>query len=174
MGEEFDEILVVLRMRVSVARLGETAQHAWWKTGFLNPTGRGYLNLIFPRTALSAGIIAASSAACRLHDERIGRGRVAHLFRLPQSLERGLHDALRDFAEEEASSLCSEEGALDFLEQTAQGAEKTEYSQGPIRIGLVADLGRRASLSRMAAAYLEAFRSDRPAFPYFTESFTEV
>jgi hypothetical protein len=76
----------LLKLRAAVAFLGEKPQAGWWDSAFLNPVGFQYLGLIYPKMAAAAALTAASEAACRLHDERIGRGRVGHLFRLTAEL----------------------------------------------------------------------------------------
>ena len=76
----------LLKLRAVVAFLGEKPQAGWWDSAFLNPVGFQYLGLIYPKMAAAAALTAASGAACRLHDERIGRGRVGHLFRLTAEL----------------------------------------------------------------------------------------
>ena len=152
-----------------MAFLGETAQYGWWKTTFLNETGLGFLRIVFPRTACSAAVTAASSGACRVHDERIGRGRVTHLFRLPHRFEAELSERLRTDSEDDIMGILSQESALKFLEETA-GTAGEKVEGGPVRLGDAEDLDKPATLSRLAAVYLEGFRAERPVFPYFTES----
>ena len=41
------------------------------------------MELVYPKTAASSSVVSAAEAACRVHEERIGKGRVSHLFRLP-------------------------------------------------------------------------------------------
>ncbi len=71
------------KLRALVAYLGESASPKWWDTAYLNDVGKKYLIINFPRTSLAAGVNGAGLAAKRLHDERIGRTRVYHLFRFP-------------------------------------------------------------------------------------------
>jgi hypothetical protein len=73
----------LLKLRAAVAFLGEKPQAGWWDCAFLNPIGFQYLGLIYPKTAAAAVLTAASEAACRLHDERIGRGRVVQRTSVP-------------------------------------------------------------------------------------------
>ena len=94
-------------LRIVVGYLGEKAQSGWWDTAFLNTTGFRFLGLIYPRTAVSACVTAASEAACRAHDERIGKGRVAHLFRLASEAEMGLRAELGEVDANHLGMLCS-------------------------------------------------------------------
>ena len=41
-------------------------------------------------TGTLAIVMATTEAACRIHDERIGRGRAAHLFHMPEEVEISL------------------------------------------------------------------------------------
>src|SRR5262245_6572127 len=86
------------KLRTAVAFLGERPQAKWWDSGFLNSVGFQYLTLIYPKTVASAALTAAAEAACRIHDERIGRGRIFHLFRLPPEIEDGLRRNQRALA----------------------------------------------------------------------------
>ena len=77
----------IIRLRVVVLALGESAQPPWWRTGFLNETGLRFLERLYPRSAFRAAVHAAGKAACEIHDQAIGRRGVFHLFRLPEALE---------------------------------------------------------------------------------------
>src|SRR5262245_51587114 len=77
-------------VRALVAFLGEKDQFGWWDCSFLGSTGRKYLAITFPRSYIAAGVMAACEAARRVHDARIGKGRVYHLFRLRHATERRL------------------------------------------------------------------------------------
>jgi len=60
---------------------------------FFNRPDNGFSNLL-SEDCLAAGVNAASEAAKNFHDDRIGKGGVIHLFRLPPSLELRLHEHL--------------------------------------------------------------------------------
>lgn len=64
------------RLRISVLGLGALVQNPWWKTPSISPVGLKSLGLVFPRTYSNAAVTAASEIACRVHDEKIGKGRV--------------------------------------------------------------------------------------------------
>src|SRR5262245_611851 len=77
-------------LRALIAFLGEKDQFAWWDCSFLCATGRKYLAITHPRSHIATGVMAACEAARRIHDNRIGKGRVYHLFRLPNATEQKL------------------------------------------------------------------------------------
>ena len=154
-------------LRILVGYLGESDQCDWWRTSFLSPTGRRYLEFNFPRTVLSAGINSVSHAAKELHDRRIGRNGVFHLFRLPHAIEQDLHLLLAgDFKDELDKMIQGRDCAKKALAALAEG-EKVE-SEGPTRISAIGQMTHRPSLRKLAACYLWAFEDGKQTFPYFT------
>jgi len=155
-------------LRALVGFLGEKQQYGWWDTNFLSQTGQEFLNIIFPRSAFAAGINSVTEAARRLHDSRIGKGGVYHLFRLPAGFEQVVHEDLFDFNLSEVLSHFKEkEAALERLQAIA--GNHLEASEGPIQIGIDKDLMRIASIKKLAKYYAHAFGNEIQAFPYFTE-----
>ncbi len=153
-------------LRIVVGHLGEKPQAGWWDTAFLNPTGFRYLGLVFPKTTALASVTAASEAACREHDERIGKGRVAHLFRLSAEGEMKLRAELGTLNVGDIGTLCFQDGASRFLEDLAAGAKATAVA-GPVQIGSLKDLESPKALARLAAVYAAGFNSGTRVFPYF-------
>jgi hypothetical protein len=157
----------LLKLRVLVAYLGEKDQYGWWPTSFLSPTGRRFLEFNFPRTVLSAGIGSVSQAAKALHDQRIGRRGVFHLFRLPHALEQDIHALLATGSEHNFVDLISgQEHALEKLGEIADSEAST--GQGPVRVSGLGQLTHRPSVRKVAACYLDAFSQEHQTFPYFT------
>ena len=160
-------IEILAQLRVLVGYLGEKDQYDWWSTAFLSPTGQRYLEFNFPRTVLSAGINSVSHAAKDLHDRRIGRSGVFHLFRLPHAFEQDLHLLLASgFKEQLGGMIRNRDSAMTALAQLAEG-EKVS-TEGPMRISGIDQMPHRPSLRKLAACYLWAFESRKQAFPYFT------
>jgi len=158
---------ILAKLRILVGYLGETDQCDWWRTSFLSPTGMRYLEFNFPRTVLSAGINSVSHAAKELHDRRIGRNGVFHLFRLPHAIEQDLHLLLAgDFKDELNEMIQGRDRAMKALAELAEG-EKLQ-SKGPTRISAIGQMTHRFSLRKLAACYLWAFESGKQTFPYFT------
>ena len=103
-----------------------------------------------------------------MHDSRIGVGRAFHLFRLPETLERRLHDAvMRDNAMSSAGVVQNKVDAEALLSDIAQ---PVDASPGPIRVGNAEDLERPAWAKIIAGHYLTAFQNSQQTFPYFAES----
>tara|TARA_B100000686_G_scaffold343118_1_gene423375 strand:- start:618 stop:986 length:369 start_codon:yes stop_codon:yes gene_type:complete len=86
------------RLRVIVGYLGEKDQHNWWGCSFFSAISSSFLDPVFPRTAFLARCHGVKAKATRLHDERIGVGKVYHLFRLPEHTEQKLHEHFLDEA----------------------------------------------------------------------------
>jgi hypothetical protein len=167
LGRVGEATAALARLRAVVAYLGEDDHFGWWPTSFLSATGQRVLAFNFPRTALSAGVNAATHSARRLHDERIGTAGAYHLFRLPFELESRIHNYLLATAAEAFASLVeSREVAMDAL-RTLSGDE-TKAGVGPVRVSSAARMMHRPSLRRTAACYAHAFVGDAQAFPYFT------
>jgi hypothetical protein len=100
-------------LRILVGFLGEKDQLDWWDCSFLNATGRKFVAIDYPRSSLAAAANAATEAARRVHDSRIGKGRVFHLFRLPHAMEQKLHRHLLEMDAGQATGwLASKDAAL--------------------------------------------------------------
>jgi hypothetical protein len=156
----------IIQLRLSVAFLGERAQCAWWDTAFLNPLGVRYLSLVFPKTVGLASLGASFEAACQLHDDRIGRGRVAHLFRLPEDIELGLRKEVLKIRPEQILTTCSVDSAYRVIASIADGFPAMS-AIGPVQIGAFQEIKLEAAIQGAAATYLSGFQSQTPVFPYF-------
>lgn len=77
----------LIQLRLAVAVLGQRDHAGWWDCQFLNAAGLESLDYNFPKAPLAAGFTATCLAAKGLHDDRIGRTGVVHLFRLDPELE---------------------------------------------------------------------------------------
>ena len=153
-------------LRVLVAFLGEKDQFGWWDCSFLNATGRKFLAIDYPKSSLAAAANAATEAARRVHDARIGKGRVFHLFRLPHAMEQKLHRHLLEMDAGQAGAwLDSKDSALNQLEQMAANPGST--AAGPVQVGTSAALAAPATPGLLASLYLDAFRSNNRRMPYF-------
>jgi hypothetical protein len=156
----------LLEIRFLVGFLGENRQSAWWDTSFLDATGTRFLQTTFPRTYLSAGLRSTSEAARIVHDSRIGRVGVFHLFRLPVDIEDQLESEINADGQfvSEATEL-TKEGTLRMMRdlfQTPLAAPK-----GPVQIGVPSRILTIDSVSELAAHYHSAFSQGIQCFPYF-------
>ena len=156
-------------LRALVGFLGEKHQCNWWDTDFLSPTGLQFLTINFPRSAFAAGCNSVSEAAKRLHDQRIGKGGVFHLFRLPESVEERIHQAIMtmDF-KALAPYFESKDSALDALAKSAP--EPIKPKEGPIQIGKAREIMNQTAIERLAQLYFSAFANSIQCFPYFSST----
>lgn len=161
--------LQILRLRLLVGFLGEKRQGNWWDCGFLSPTGLRFLQTTFPRTAVEAALRSTAQAARSLHDSRIGRVEVFHLFRLPPEKEDILESLVKQVTEFEVPKLLvSTETALGAL--ASLGKTRLTAPPGPVQVGLAKTIFTPTAVSEMAAHYYSAFAGGFQCFPYFAGS----
>jgi hypothetical protein len=164
LNENFVEPL--LKIRLLVGFLGEKRQSNWWDTSFLDPTGTRYVQTTFPRTYLSAGLRSTTEAARILHDLRIGRVGVFHLFRLPVDIEDQVESSINAGAPFVARQTeLTKEGALQELREIFQ--TPLTAPEGPVQIGIPTRILTNDSVSELAAHYHSAFSQGLQCFPYF-------
>ncbi len=161
-----------LQLRVLVGFLGEKHESKWWDTSCLDSTGQQFLQIAFPRSALSAGVNSVTEAARKLHDSRIGATGVYHLFRLPVGMEESLHRALLEMDApglRELKELISDrDTALARLRELGQ--DLVTAPEGPVQIGTEKTLFWKTSVEELAKHYYDAFTHDRQVLPYFSKS----
>lgn len=163
-----EQISKISRLRLAVGLLGEKDQANWWPSGWFGPHAAAFLEPIYGSRYVVACFQGVVEAARRVHDERIGIGRVFHLFRLPESLERRIHEVavvgddwqcLQEFA--------STDAAREFLATLSPNGATSPA--GPVRVGNPGDLNGQKWLATLAGNYMSAFASGQQTFPYFTE-----
>lgn len=157
---------VLAELRALVGYLGE--QYGWWDSQFFSGSARTFLEPIFPRSLPLSQYQGVTVAAAQAHDERIGVGRIVHLFRMPELHEQAAAAVLRETAgvEQVFAHLGSQEQAMERLSALASPIEADE---GPILVGeWEEDLGR--SLEAMAGHYLAAMHEGRRAYPYLRQA----
>jgi hypothetical protein len=161
--------LDLISLRISVGYLGERAQFDWWPTEFFATTSEAFLSPVFNKTAFLARYNGITTAARRLHDERVGVGRVFHLFRLPAVVEQALHEELlaEGVTETVLANTQSKDVALAFIESLADSSVST--SEGPVQIGETSDLVGVDWIARAAAYYRDAFKENNQCFPYLKD-----
>lgn len=159
-------VLKLIKLRLLVGFLGEKRQANWWDCAFLDATGRWFLATTFPRTTLFAALRSTAEAARLLHDKRIGRVAVFHLFRLPVDTEDTLEAHIVDLPSEEALSwISSRETALEELGRMDD--VHVSAPQGPVQVGIEKKILVPSSISHLAAHYHSAFAGNFQCFPYF-------
>jgi hypothetical protein len=160
-------IEAILSMRFAVGLLGEKDQAGWWPSSFMSSTSSAFLLPVFGANIMQARYQGIVEASRRVHDERIGVGRVYHLFRLPEATEQRLFDALSSKDSKIMARVLSPEAANEQL--SAYGVASAEAKRGPLLIGSAEDLVRPTWLSIAAGLYAAAFAAGVQCFPYFSE-----
>lgn len=156
-------------LRLLVGFLGEQAP-AWWPSKFFSATAPSFLAPVFARTMPQAQYHGVTTAAARLHDERIGVGRTFHLFRVPEVYEQSADAAFQDktFTDQVFAHLKDRDHALARLASLADAGAKAKASEGPVLAGdWQEDL--EPALALLAGIYKEAFSKGIQAFPYLRE-----
>ncbi len=106
-------------------------------------------------------------AACRAHDEKIGVGRVFHLFRLPEATERRIAGYLDNrVAENLKECFTSRESAEGVLASLTK--QERDVKPGPLRVGAADALDAPGGIALIAAAYRSAFRAGIKCYPYLS------
>jgi len=164
------QLEMLAALRAAVGFLGEREQYGWWQSSFFSAGSRAFLAPVFGRTPLLAQCAGVTRAAGLVHDDRIGVGRVFHLFRLPEAVEQGLHRALQqpDAAGRIAPITAGREAALLHLQTLARGAAGAGV--GPTRVGGAGRLGEPQTWRTVAAHYAGAFAAGQAVFPFFTDA----
>ena len=136
---------------------------------FLGRHALTFLSPIFGSKTRMAQYHGVTEAACRVHDESIGVGRVFHLFRLPESIEQLIFSALQEGSvPEEVTDCCdSKEAAEGMLARLANGPAAVE--PGPIGLGDTAMINSPGGVALVAATYRAAFPAGIRCYPYFTD-----
>lgn len=161
------ELFKVIKLRAVIGLLGEKDHGNWWPSLWLTSNAVAFLSPVYGERTDAARYQGVVETARRVHDSRIGVGRAFHLFRLPEALERRMHDAVtRDNAVGQAGVVNNKDDAEAWLSEMAQ---PVDTSFGPIRVGSAADLERQGWTTVVAGHYLAAFGKSQQTFPYFSE-----
>ncbi len=170
-GASLLEISDLLRLRVVIGYLGEKSQGNWWQSDFFGAASGSFLNPVFPRTQFLTQVEGASAAAGRIHDERIGVGKIFHLFRLPEDFEQSFHQRLqdKDVIDELAPLWESKESAIGYLESNFGKPSKPQV--GPVSVGKISEVTTETVTKLIGNQYLSSLCSDdqSPVFPYLKD-----
>lgn len=164
-----NQIAAYAELRCVVGFLGEKGQHGWWDTAFLDGTGLKFLEINFPRSALSAGCTSVTEAAKRVHDARIGRSGVFHLFRFPASIEQTVHEAvMRIDRDATLAKIADLEAATATLQDRVDAT--VDAPDGPVQVGTGGKILTSSAVAEVAKHYFDAFSNGKMTFPYFMGS----
>ena len=161
-------VMRIASLRLAVGLLGERDHAGWWASGFLSPTSTAFLAPVFGTNIVQARYQGVLEAAKRVHDERIGVGRVFHLFRLPESLERRLFEAVQSGGADLTEMISSPDAARARLEGFMEiaAAPKT----GPTRMSSSEMIETGGWIAEAATLYSAAFGAGVQCFPYFASA----
>ncbi len=162
-------IELIVEARFLVGFIGEKEQANWWGSSFLSKSSSAFLTPVFPKTTPTAQYHGICQAAKRVHDEHIGLGRNYHLYRLPDSIERSLANAMND-----------QDLSLKILENIADrdlaskrlaeiGTTGNDFAEGPIAVGDFSDDELGILVRKMISHYHSAFENDIKCFPYLRD-----
>ena len=155
-------------LRIVVGYLGEKNQFGWWSSAFFSKGSDAFLSPVFGRTQLLAQCTGVSQAATLVHDDRIGIGDVYHLFRLPEELAQGIHEALHnpELPGMIESLIDNQSSALEYVKQDAEIPSDDEV--GPVRMGNRNDLHSMDHWDGARTYYAKAFATGEQVFPFFS------
>lgn len=164
-AQELKDIATIVNVRLAVGGIGEQHQGNWWSSLWFAPNSKSFLTPIYGERTNVARYQAVTEAARRVHDERIGVGQAFHLFRLPESTERRLHDAvIYENVLDSASAIINASSAESFL---ADFDLISTTSTGPICVGPISELEGSKWVKSVVGHYLAAFKSGQEKLPYF-------
>ena len=155
-------------MRMAVGAIGEDKILLWWRSAFCGNMAGAYLSPMFPKTVFKSALAGVTAAACRVHDEHIGVGRVFHLFRLPEEYERVIADAISAIPASRVNAVKeSVAAAKEWLKIYSEGVK--QHAEGPVSVGKSDELSHPSVWRKVAAIYLDAANTGVQALPYFGE-----
>jgi len=175
------DTLVVIRLVLGVARLGEADLRGWWRSHGLDRTGSYVLSGALRRTWRPAALELDIAAAGRLHDELLGRPSALHLFsdHLPfrrwalgwlAEQKTAREDALLDVLErwDQASAIAGLRGWTAGADVSAAEPIGAGLLLGALTTAEMADSSVLTTIAMLlAAAYLDQGAPLRP--PYFDQ-----
>lgn len=161
-----DTIHHLILLRLSVAVLGQRDHSGWWDCQFLSEAGLESLDYNFPKAPLAAGFTSTCLAAKLLHDDRIGRTGVTHLFRLDSDLEMLVQrTATQDSGKMLREMPLNRESGMAELARLA--GEEIDSPAGPVQVGTLEHASTERGIAEMARHYHAGFRLGLRIFPYF-------
>src|SRR5687768_7907886 len=129
MNENQALISQVLSIRILVLIMGESRHANWWKSEFLSHTGLSFFTRLYPRSTFAQAIMSTARSAVELHDYRIGKGSVFHLFRLSNEMVLGIKEFLfqnsKDLEREFLKLSDDRDKLLNLL--SSQAAQKSDF-----------------------------------------------
>jgi hypothetical protein len=131
----------------------------------MSQTSTAFLAPVFGKRVVQARYDGVVEAARRVHDERIGTGRVFHPFRLPETVEHRIFNAAQFGSIDLAGAISSPDAAWATLRKLER--KPVEARSGPALVGTTEMLDGPRWVADVASLYSAAFRAGVPCFPYF-------
>ena len=160
-----DLIRTIAELRLAIGYLGERDQFGWWQSSFFTRGSDAFLSPLFGRTQLLAQCNGVTRAASIIHDERIGVGKVYHLFRLPEDIEMNIYNTFQNMRE--PLMVFRTGNVMSFLKEFA--LQPGQVSSGPTRVGDTKSIFELYSWKVVSGLYLNAIDNKVETFPYFSE-----
>ena len=157
----------IISLRIAVSILGETADPKWWNSNWFSTTADSFLKPVFGNEFGAAIYHGSLEASKRVHDERIGVGRVFHLFRLPEEMELKINSIVLGESCSPIKELTEPEQATNFIKELS--LDETFSEIGPNRVGAFKDLMGKKWIRILTSNYKSAFDNSKQTFPYFTD-----
>ena len=157
----------IISLRIAVSILGETTDPKWWNSNWFSTSADSFLKPVFGNEFGIAIYHGSLEASKRVHDERIGVGRVFHLFRLPEEMELKINSIVLGENCAPIKELTEPEHATNFIKDLSLDDSFSEL--GPNRVGAFKDLIGKKWIRILASNYKSAFDNSKQTFPYFTE-----
>ena len=163
------DLMDIAKLRLCIGFLGELHQYAWWQSSFFSSNSSQFLLPVFEKTSFYSQYYGVKDAAAKVHDTHIGIGKgVFHLFRLPENIERDLHEILGK--KENVTILQNDMQDKNHCEQFLKTYVKNNiaHAVGPVRLGDIADIDKKQVWQNLAQYYLNSFNQSSKVFPYFS------
>jgi len=152
-----DQIHQLFLLRFVVSVLGQRGNAGWWDCRFLDAAGLESLDYNFPKAPLAAGFTATCLGAKRLHDERIGRTGITHLFRLEPDLEMlVLRTATKEAGKMLRDMPLDRESGMAALGRLA--GQEIDSPEGAVQVGILEHAATAQGVAAMARHYDAGFR----------------
>ena len=161
------ELNKIIEIRTAVGLLGEKASDVWWKSKWFDSNANTFLSPIFGKKVHLAIYQGILEAARKVHDEKIGLGKVYHLFRLPEELELRLHSLIIEENCPIIKNMMDEVVAMETLSKFSRN--EVEKQIGPLWIGSPGELKNSRWLNKASSYYKKSFKDSFKTFPYFLE-----
>ena len=163
-----NELISIVKLRIAIGLLGDEDHGKWWPSLWFTANATAFLSPIYGERTDDARYQGLVATARLVHDTRIGIGRAFHLFRLPETLERRIHEGvIKERIVSFAGGVPSKADADALLDEMAR---PIDTKIGPIRVGSRTDFDRPAWIKVLAGHYSAAFKNSQQTFPYFSEA----